>query len=57
MRIIDAHLHVDKMRGKDVETLSVPRAVLSMRRLGLRREAIENGTQENPKRFFNLPID
>lgn len=23
MRIIDAHLHVDKMRGKDVETLSM----------------------------------
>jgi predicted metal-dependent TIM-barrel fold hydrolase len=36
---------------------SVPRAVLSMRRLGLKREAIEKVTWENPKRFFNLPID
>jgi len=32
------------MRGKDVETPSVPRAVLSMRRLGLKREAIEKVT-------------
>lgn len=23
MRIIDTHLHVDRMRGKDVETLSM----------------------------------
>jgi predicted metal-dependent TIM-barrel fold hydrolase len=36
---------------------SVPRAVLSMRRLGLKRGAIEKVTWENPKRFFNLPID
>ncbi len=36
---------------------SVPRAVLSMRRLGLKREAIEKVTWENPKRFFGLPID
>ena len=36
---------------------SVPRAVLSMRRLGLKREAIEKVTWENPREFFNLPID
>ena len=36
---------------------SVPRAVLSMRRLGLKREVIENVTWENPKRFFNLQIE
>ena len=23
MRIIDAHLHIDRMRGKDAETLSI----------------------------------
>ena len=36
---------------------SVPRSVLSMRRLGLRRDVIESVTWDNPKRFFNLPID
>jgi hypothetical protein len=36
---------------------SVPRAVLSMRRLGLRREEIEGVTWDNPKRFFNLTIE
>lgn len=36
---------------------SVPRAVLSMRRLGLKREVIEKVTWDNPKRFFNLAID
>jgi len=35
---------------------SVPRAVLSMRRLGLKREEIERVTWDNPKRFFNLPV-
>lgn len=35
---------------------SVPRAVLSMRRLGLKREEIEQITWDNPKKFFNLPI-
>jgi len=51
MRIIDAHLYVDKMKGKDVETLSVPRAVLSMRRLGLKGEAIEKVTWRIPSDF------
>jgi len=36
---------------------SVPRAVLSMRRLGLKREQIERVTWDNPKTFFNLPVD
>lgn len=36
---------------------SVPRAVLSMRRLGLKREEIEKVTWDNPNRFFNLQID
>ena len=36
---------------------SVPRAVLGMRRLGMKREAIEQVTWENPKKFFNLQID
>jgi len=36
---------------------SVPRAVLSMRRLGLKRKEIEQVTWDNPKRFFNLPVD
>jgi predicted metal-dependent TIM-barrel fold hydrolase len=36
---------------------SVPRAVLAMRRLGLKREVIEHITWYNPKRLFNLQID
>ena len=36
---------------------SVPRAVLSMRRLGLKRDVIEGITWDNPKRFFGLSID
>jgi len=36
---------------------SVPRAVLSMRRLGLKRNQIEQVTWSNPKRFFGLAID
>ncbi|MBW1801087.1 MAG: hypothetical protein JRJ85_10205, partial [Deltaproteobacteria bacterium] len=36
---------------------SVPRAVMSMRRLGMKREDIEQVTWENPKKFFNLQID
>jgi len=36
---------------------SVPRAVLSMRRLGLKREEIERVTWDNPKGFFNLPVE
>lgn len=35
---------------------SVPRAVLSMRQLGLPREEIEKVTWDNPIRFFNLPF-
>jgi predicted metal-dependent TIM-barrel fold hydrolase len=36
---------------------SVPRAVLSMRRLGLKIEVIETITWDNPKKFFNLAIN
>jgi len=36
---------------------SVPRAVLSMRRLGLKRDVIEAVTWDNPRRFFNLDIE
>jgi predicted metal-dependent TIM-barrel fold hydrolase len=36
---------------------SVPRSVLAMRRMGLKRDTIEQVTWENPKRFFNLDID
>ena len=36
---------------------SVPRAVLSMRRLGLTREQIEKVTWDNPKKLFNIPIN
>jgi len=36
---------------------SVPRAVLAMRRLGLKRDVIEKITWDNPKKFFKLPVD
>lgn len=36
---------------------SVPRTVLGLRRLGLKRDEIEKVTWENPKKFFNLQID
>jgi predicted metal-dependent TIM-barrel fold hydrolase len=36
---------------------SVPRAVLSMRRLGLKRDVIEGITWDNPKHFFKLAIE
>lgn len=36
---------------------SVPRAVLSMRRLGLTRRQIEKITWDNPKKLFNLPVN
>lgn len=36
---------------------SVPRAVLGMRRMGLKRNEIEQVTWENPKRFFKFNID
>ena len=36
---------------------SVPRAILGMRRLGLKREEIEQVTWENPKKFFDLQIE
>ena len=36
---------------------SVPRAVLAMRQRGLSREEIEQMTWDNPKRFFNLPVE
>jgi predicted metal-dependent TIM-barrel fold hydrolase len=35
---------------------SVPRSVLDMRRLGLKRDVIESVTWDNPKRFFALDI-
>lgn len=36
---------------------SVPRAVLDMRRLGLKRDVIESVTWDNPNRFFGLGMD
>jgi len=36
---------------------SVPRAVLSMRRLGLKRDVIEHVTWDNPRRIFGFEID
>ncbi|MBW1862564.1 MAG: TatD family hydrolase [Deltaproteobacteria bacterium] len=36
---------------------SVPRAVLSMRRLGMKRDEIEQVTWENPMKFFNFQVD
>ena len=36
---------------------SVPRVIVAMRMLGLKREVIEKITWDNPKKFFKLPID
>lgn len=36
---------------------SIPRVIMAMRMLGLKREEIEQVTFENPRKFFNLPID
>jgi predicted metal-dependent TIM-barrel fold hydrolase len=36
---------------------SVPRAILGMRRLGLKREEIEMVTWDNPKKLFGFQID
>jgi len=36
---------------------SVPRVIVAMRMLGLKRNVIEKITFENPKKFFNLPIE
>jgi len=36
---------------------SVPRVAYEMRMLGLKREEIEKVTWDNPKKFFNLPVD
>ena len=36
---------------------SVPRAVLGMRRMGMKRREIEQVTWENPKNFFNLELE
>jgi predicted metal-dependent TIM-barrel fold hydrolase len=36
---------------------SVPRVVLSMRRLGLKIDVIEKITKYNPRKFFNLTLD
>jgi len=36
---------------------TVPRVILAMRMMGLKRDEIEQVTFENPKKFFNLIID
>lgn len=36
---------------------SIPRVILAMRMLGMKREEIEQVTWDNPKKFFNLPIE
>ena len=36
---------------------SVPRVILAMKMMGVGREVIEKVTFENPKNFFNLPVD
>ncbi|GAH43969.1 unnamed protein product, partial [marine sediment metagenome] len=36
---------------------SLPRTVLAMRMAGLKRGEIKQITWENPKRFYNLPLD
>ena len=42
--------------GKD-GYFSVPRVMMAMRILGLKREEIKKVTFENQKKFFNLSID
>lgn len=37
--------------------LSVPRTALAMRMLGLKGQEIEKVTWDNPKKFFNLPVE
>lgn len=36
---------------------TVPRAMLAMRQMGMKRDEIEQVVFENPKKFFNLPVD
>jgi len=36
---------------------TVPRVILAMRRLGIKRDQIEQVVWKNPKRFFKLPVD
>lgn len=36
---------------------SIPRVILAMRMLGMKRGEIEQVTWENPKKFFNLPVE
>lgn len=36
---------------------TVPRVILAMRRLGIKRDEIERVVYHNPKKFFKLPID
>jgi len=36
---------------------TVPRVILAMRRLGMKRDEIERVVYDNPKKFFKLPLD
>ena len=36
---------------------TIPRVILAMKHLGIKRDEIEKVVYENPKNFFNLPID
>ena len=36
---------------------TIPMVMLAMKRLGIKRDEIERVVYENPKKFFNLPID
>ena len=36
---------------------TIPMVILAMKRLGIKRDEIERVVYENPKKFFNLPID
>lgn len=53
----DRFLINSEVGDSGVGYFSIPRTVLAMRRLGLRSEEIERVTWDNPKRFFDLPIE
>ena len=36
---------------------TIPMVILAMKRLGIKRDEIERVVYENPRKFFNLPID
>jgi predicted metal-dependent TIM-barrel fold hydrolase len=36
---------------------TIPMVILAMKRLGMKRDEIERVVYENPKKFFNLPVD